>query len=245
MAKTVFLAILAALHSLALTGAVAAQSIRAAESALSDGNFAQAVELAKAVGTSGGYAFAAGSLALYGAYIAPDDRKGAVFRRAADLAEEAIRLDPANPEAHLQSAHAMGRYTRTISLPEVIRQGLAERVRDAIGKALELDPDLASAHLSMGTWHSEICGRGGILARTAFGASPQKAVAHYRKALQLEPDEKIVYLEYASGLLLIDSTKYRENARSLLRRGIGIAPKDALDRIIHEQLIRQLASLDA
>ena len=103
-----------AVACLLLAGTAAAQSIEAARAAQDEGRFIEAARLGEALGTSDGYALAAESLAIHGYYVAGEPEKEALFERAMGLAEEAIRLDPANPEARLQSAHAMGRYAQTI-----------------------------------------------------------------------------------------------------------------------------------
>ena len=86
---------------LLLAGAARAQSVEAARAAYAEGRFIHAAELAASLETSEGYALATRSLAIYSYYIARYDEKQALFDRAALLAREAIRLDPANPEALL------------------------------------------------------------------------------------------------------------------------------------------------
>ena len=77
-------------------------------------------------------------MAIHGYYVAGEPEKEALFERAMGLAEEAIRLDPANPEAHLQSAHAMGRYAQTIGAVKAIARGYAGKVRNAIERGPRL-----------------------------------------------------------------------------------------------------------
>ena len=112
MLKTALLALSTMLHLL-LAGTAAAQSLEAARAAQDEGRFIEAARLGEALGTADGYALAAESLAIHGYYVAKEPEKEALFERAMGLAEEAVRLDPVNPEAHLQSAHAMGRYAQT------------------------------------------------------------------------------------------------------------------------------------
>ena len=135
----------------------------------------------------------------------------------------------ANPEAHLQSAHAMGRYAQTIGAVKAIAQGYAGKVRKAIEEALALDPEMAGAHLSLATWHSETINGAGLAARLVFRASRKRALAHYERALELAPDEKLAYLEYALGLLLLKKKRDRGKAKDLLARAIETPSKDAYD----------------
>ena len=221
-----------------------ARSVEAPRTAYAEGRFIDAAELAAVLGTSEGYALAARSLSIHGYYVARDDEKQALFDRAARLAQEAIRLDPVNPEAHLELAHAMGRRAQTLGVLQAAGEGYAEKVRDAIKDALRLDPDMATAHLSLATWHAEAASNGGFVARALYGATEKDALAHYERALELAPDEKVVPVEYALGLLLLDDDENREQARGLLARAIEMPSKDALDRLVHRQAVERLASLD-
>ena len=242
MNKTALLAFATIVH-LPLAGPAAAQSLEAARAAQDEGRFIEAAKLAEEAGTSAGYALAAESLAIYGYYVAREPEKEALFERAMGLAEEAVRLDPANPEARLQSAHAMGRYAQTIGAVRALAKGYAGKVRQAIEDALARDPEMAGAHLSLATWHAETINGAGVAARLVFGASRKKALAHYERALDLAPDEKLAYLEYALGLLLLKKKKDRKTVRDLLARAIETPSKDAYDRILHELAVEKLESL--
>ena len=237
---------LACLHlgwCLLLAGAANGQSIEAARTALSEGRFVEAAEIAEALNTSDGYALAAEALAIHGHYLAPEDAKAELLDRAMQLGQEAIRKDTENPAAHLQHAHAMGRYTQAVGTLKVKRE-YAGRVRAALERALFLKPGLAEAHLSLGAWHAEAIRGGGFMARVLFGASGSEAVAHYKAALELAPDTKIVHAEYALGLLLLDRRRNLEKARSLLERARELPSRDAHDRIVHDRVVAKLTELD-
>lgn len=245
MIKAVFLTCLTIAHLLLLADAARAQSIEAARTAQAEGRFFEAAELAESLETSEGYALAAEALAIHSYYIAGDGEKQALFERAMQLAQEAIRSDAANPEAHFQAAHTMGRHGQAIGALKAASKGYAEKVREALESALRLDPDMASAHLSLATWHAEVIdGVGAFMAGAMYGARKKKALAHYARALELAPDEKVVVVEYALGLLLLDDAKYREQARDLFGRALELPSKDAYDRILHRRTVEKLAALD-
>lgn len=218
------------------------EPIGPARDAFREGRFIEAADLGEALGTSEGYALAAESLAIHGHYLAGEQQQAGLLDRAMRLAREAIRIDPENPRAHLQSAHAMGRYTQAIGTLKVKRDH-ARQVRAAIEQALVLDPELAEAHLSLATWHAEAITGGGFMARVLFGASGADAVRHYQAALALAPGEKIVHAEYAQGLLLLGERKNREEARRLLERAVELPAGDAHDRIVHDRAVARLAEL--
>lgn len=229
--------------SLLLTGAASGQSMDAARTALSEGRFLEAAEIGEALNTSDGYALAAEALAIHGHYLAAEDTRTELLGRAMQMGQEAVRSDSENPAAHLQHAHAMGRYTQAVGTLKVKRE-YAGRVRAALERALFLEPGLAEAHLSLGAWHAEAIRGGGFMARVLFGASGNDALAHYRAALELAPDAKIVHAEYALGLLLLDRRRHLEEARSLLERARELPARHAHDRIVHDRVIAKLAELE-
>ena len=215
----------------------------AARASLSEGRFVEAAEIGEALNTSEGYALAAEALAIHGHYLAAEETKAELLARAMKFGQEAIRRDSENPAAHLQHAHAMGRYTQAVGTLNVKRE-YAGQVRAALERALLLEPGLAEAHLSLGAWHAEAIRGGGFMARVLFGASGNDALAHYGAALELAPDAKIVHAEYALGLLLLDRRRHLEEARSLLERARELPARDAHDRIVHDRVVAKLAELD-
>lgn len=221
-----------------------ADGLEQAEAAYIEGRFLDAAKLGEALETSDGYALAADSLAVYGYYLAEDDDKQPLFERAMANAREAVQRDAANPEAHLQSAHAMGRYAQTIGVLEALNEGYAEKIREALDNALLLDPEMAPAHLSLAAWHAEIVGSAGFMADLLYGATEEDALMHYRKAFELAPDQKSVNLECAIGLLILDDEDYADQARGFLQRAIDLPGVDAYDGIVHERAVAILAELN-
>ncbi|MCY3639979.1 MAG: hypothetical protein OXH37_03080 [Gammaproteobacteria bacterium] len=228
-----------------LAGTVQADDpLAAARTAYADGRFLEAADLAQAVGTSAGYALAADCVAKHGFHLAADDEKDALYERAMRLAEEAVRLDPNNPEAHLQVAHAVGRYSEGFGPMKALREGYPRQVREAMETALALDPDMVGAEVSLGGWHAAVVGRAGGLMARMLGATRKKAIAHFDRGLELAPDLKEAYFEYANGLLAINPKRYRERARELLTQGIELPPQNAFEQILHDKAVERLATLD-
>ena len=245
MTKAPALACLTIACAALLASAANAQSIAAAHNAFAEGRFVKATELAKNLKTSEGYAFAAQSLAIHGYHLAKDDEKQTLLGHAAQLAEQAVQLDPGNPEAYLQLAHALGRYTQTVALTVALNEGYPEKVREALEEALRIEPDMAAAHFSLGSWHAEARHRGGIMAGILYGASPDEALAHFERALELAPRDKLALFQYAYGLLLLDRNSNHAQARDLLARAVEVPSKDAYNRITHESAVGLLEDLEA
>lgn len=226
------------------SASAAAESIEAARAAFSEGDYVGAADLGEALGTVSGHALAAEALAIYAHYLAEEEEKAPLLQRAMRSAETAIKLDPGSAEAHLQSAHATGRYSQLFAPMTAMREGYPKQVRASIERAVELDPDHFGAHLSLGSWHAEAIGKGGMMARALLGANGKTALAHFERAMALAPDRNVVLIEYASGLLMLERRKGRSEARDLLVRAIELPPQDAFQRILRQQAVERLATLD-
>ena len=238
--------LLACLAVAPLGGTAGAQPIEEAKSAYAEGRFADAARIGASLGTSEGYALAAGSLAIHGFYFAPDAEAETLLEEATALARKAIRVDPSNPDAYLRFVQAMGRHAQAIGSFEAINRGYAGKIREAAEKTLELDPESAAAHAALGAWHAEVvAAAGSFIARITHGARESDALAHFESALKHAPDTKFANLEYALGLLLLDEDEYRGKARKLLARAIELPAKDAYDRLLHKRAVERLKDLDA
>lgn len=205
----------------------------------------EAAELAESLETSEGYALAAQALAIHGHHFAKDDEQQTLLKHATKLGEEAVRADPQNPDARLQLAHALGRYTQSINLIEALDKGYPEKVREELEVAIRIEPDMAAAHFSLGSWHAQARHRGGIMAGILYGASVKDALAHFERALELAPDDKPTLYQYALGILLLDRNSNYGQARDLLTRAVRTPSKDAYDRIKHELAVTLLEDLEA
>ena len=229
--------------ALSLAGAVHADSLAAARTAYAEGRFLEAAALAEALGTSEGYVLASNSVERHGTHVAEKADRQALYERAMQLGQEAIRLDAANAWAHLQTAQAVGLYAETLG--GLKAAGYVGQVRDGMEKALELDPTLTDAAFSLGSWHAGVVDNaGGMIARMAYGATGRQAIAYFDRALELGPQVKEAHYEYAKGLLALNPRRNRERARELLNQAIALPPKDAVDRILHEKAVIRLAELD-
>ena len=244
MIKSSVRALAAGLCAIACAGVVAARSIDGMNAAFTAGDFVEVAEMADAVGTAEAYALAANSLSIYGHYVAEGDARLPLFERAMQLARKAVELDAGDPLAYFQLAHSMGRYSQQIGVGKALKGGYAEKVRDALDTALKLDPDFAPTHVSYATWHMELVQKGGFVAALAYGASRKKGIAHFERALALDPQLKVALHNYAVALLRINKTGNRDKAINLLARNIKIKPKNAFEKIIHQESVNQLAALE-
>ena len=220
-----------------------AQSPQAARTAYDEGDFLAAAELAAALNTSAGFALAANSLAVYGFHVAAERQREDIFARATDYGLEAVRLDPRNVDAHLQLAHAMGRYAQVAGVAEALGNRYVSRVRDAVETAAQLDPVSAMAHLGIATWHAETIDKAGFAARPLFGASRARALEHIDLALEYGPELKVVQLEAGNALLLLSKRRHRDRALRLLRAARELPNGNAWDEFLHQRALEMLADL--
>ncbi len=226
-----------------LAGAAHAESLATARTAYAEGRFLEAAALGEALGTSEGFVLASNSVERHGTHVAEKADRQALYERAMQLGQEAIRLDAANAWAHLQTAQAVGLYAESLGGLKAGRY--VGQVRDGMEKALELDPTLAAAAYSLGSWHAGVVDNAGrMIGRMAYGATGKQAIAYFERALELGPQVKEAHYEYAKGLLALNPRRNRERARELFNQAIALPPKDAVDRILHEKAVKRLAELD-
>lgn len=220
-----------------------AQSIDEAWSAYADGLFVEAADLAEALGTSEGYALAARSLAVYAYFEATEEEWEEVVERAMRMGEEAIKADSTNPDAHYQSAHAIGRYAQGMSAWTALRQGLAGKIRDPLEATLAIDPDYVDAILALGGWHADIAAEG-LIARRMYGGKKEEAVVLFERALELAPESKVVLHAYAIRLPFLDEENGTERAREMLEKAIGLPVRDEYENYVHLDVLDALDALN-
>ena len=139
--------------------------------------------------TAGGASRPTESLEAYDAYLRGNDyyNRGAElisvddYKIAAQMFEEAVRLDPdfAEAQARLSLTHG-ALYSRSTGLGDGARERLVA-ARTAAARALALDPDLALAHHARGNLYM------------ADERDPERALEQYRLALESQPSNAEVY----------------------------------------------------
>lgn len=220
-----------------------AQSMDDARTAFEEGRFLQAADLAEAFQSSEGYALAAQSLAAHGHFMATGDERKGFLERAMRLGEAAVRADSSNAEAYYQSAHAVGRYAQSVGKLTALRRGLAGKIRGLLEDTLAIRPDFAEAHMALGSWHAGIASAGRV-ARFIYKGNRKDAVIHYERALELEPDSKVILMEYALNLPELDREGGRERAGALLSKAAELPVLDAYGEFIQQDVLKALAELE-
>ena len=206
-----------------------------------EGEFEQAARLGESLRLAG-RCVASKATTVYANYLEPDSwRKLDLFESAAREAERAVAGMPDHANAHYLRAFALGRYSQGISVLVALSRGLGGKVKESLDRALELDPKHADAHIASGAYHAEIIDKvGGLVGGLTYGASKEEGLAHYRKAVELNPQSAIARIEYANGLLLMFGGGRRAEAERLYREAAEIKPADAMERLDVELAISLL-----
>jgi tetratricopeptide (TPR) repeat protein len=219
-----------------------AQSIEDANTAYADGRFVEAADIGEALGTSDGYTLAAKSLAVHAHYEASDEEFQEVIDRAMRMGEAAIAADPNNPDAHYQSAHAVGRYAQRVGAFTALREGLASKIRDLLEATLAIDPDYVDAMLGLGGWHADLDAEG-FLARRMYGGSKDEAITLFERALEMAPDSKVVLHAYAIRVPHLYGDDSIDRARAMLERALDLPVRDAYEEYVHFDVLDALDDL--
>lgn len=221
----------------------AAEKLQEAWRAFHRGEFRRAAEEGAKLGIAG-YAVANKAAGMYASYLEREGRaRLELLQEAADRAEEARRALPGHANSHYQLAYNLGRYSQGLSVVKALAEGLGTRIGKALERTLKLEPKHAEAHMASGTWNAEIVDKvGGLVAGLTYGASRDKALQHFRKALELEPKSAIARVEYAAGLLMLDRSKKAE-ARKLLAEAAKARPADAMEWLDAELAGKRLEEL--
>ena len=128
------------------------------------------------------------------------------FPKAVEYLEQAVALDPDFAQAYAVLAHT---YFVMGNLGQWDRDYAYNRMKEALDKALELDPNLPEAHVYLG------------LMRYIRDRDYAAAEASYRRALELDPDN--VYARYEYGYFLCNTGRPDE-ALAEYRRALELDP---------------------
>ena len=210
------------------------------------GKFLEAVELGANLGPLGAVA-ANKAVGVYSLYPKPsDDSVLALLEQAIERGEAAAQALPDYANAHYTLALVLGRYSQRISILRALAEGLGGRVRSHLDRTLGLEPEHAEGHIALGLYHAEIVAKlGGLAARLTYGASAAAAQQSFERAIELTPDSPIAMLEFARGLLLLDTSAHRERALELLKGAVNCEAEDAMERLDAKEARRLLAALKA
>lgn len=196
------------------------------------GEFHKAVQAGRKSGDAGVNA-AVKAQCVYANYLEQDPKaRLALFEEAAGWADERRGAAPEDANAHYLYAFALGRYGQGISVAKALTQGFGGKIRDALTRALELQPKHAEAATAFGAYQSEVIDKvGGVVAGLTYGAKKESALRHFEQAAKLCPHSPIVHIEHANGLILLFGKARIDDATRLYEKAAAADPADAMERL--------------
>lgn len=149
----------------------------------------------------------------------PDAQK-ALFQRAAELAQAAVGLNPADPKGHVQRAIAVGKLALYLGGKQKVE--MSNLVKAEAEKAIRLNPNEDLAFHVLGIWNREMAGLNWFLRKFAellYGkfpaASLDTAIDDLRHAAALAPNVVPHHVEL--GITLADARRWDEADKELER----------------------------
>lgn len=140
------------------------------------------------------------------------------FPRAIELLDEATRMDPQFAEGWAANAQA---HTLLPYYSNVSREGVSDRAEMMALRALEINPDLSTAHSVLGDVY-----------RDRYEWS--KAMVSYQRALSLNPDDVEANEQYAQ---MLWRARYFDEALKYSARAIELDPLSWLNLTVHATLL--------
>ncbi|OIP08188.1 MAG: hypothetical protein AUK49_12170 [Betaproteobacteria bacterium CG2_30_68_42] len=213
-------------------GAKAASALQEAWRLYHCGEFGKAAQAGLALGVPG-YTVANKAMVIYANSLETDEaRRLDLFQQVAQRCEEQRAAAPRWANAHYLYAYALGRYSQRISVAKALAQGLGGKIRDALTRTLELEPEHADAHIALGTWHAEVVEKvGAMVAGLTYGAKKDAALEHHRRAIELNPESAIARIEYADSLVRLFGKARMKEAETLYAEAARCTPADAMERL--------------
>jgi len=226
------------------TQAPPSASLEQARELFENGDFERAAAMARQCDVPGADALAARATLSQGDFHGTPATRRKIFLEAEADARRAIARDPNDPEGHLYLALALGFLGRVDGTLVAHFAGYADEARKEIDEALKLDPQSAWAYALDGGWNLEIARDGGLLGEQMYGASPEKGIAAFRKALALQPGNAAIAYQFALQLLAMGGAAHRTEALRVLVRSLEPEEENAVQRLARQRARRLKLALD-
>jgi hypothetical protein len=152
----------------------------------------------------------------------------ALYQEVSARAQEQLRTEPGNPNAHYLLAYSLGRYSQGISVTKALAQGLGNRIKSALETTIALQPQHADAHFALGVFHAEIIDKiGALIGAMTYGAKKDTSLQMFQRGFTLLPHSPIGLLEYAIALHMLEGETRQNEASTLCAHAAALKPVDA------------------
>jgi tetratricopeptide (TPR) repeat protein len=196
------------------------------------GEFQRAAQAGLATGGAG-ITVANKATAIHANYLEKKEKhKLDLFMEVAQRAEAQAAQEPKNANAWYWQAYALGRYSQGISVAKALAQGLGSKVKEALEKAIKLQPKHADAHVALGAFHAEVIDKvGSLIGGMTYGAKKDTGLKLFQEALKITPASAIAMIEYANGLVMLEGDRKMKEATRLYEQAAATKPFDAMERL--------------
>jgi tetratricopeptide (TPR) repeat protein len=166
---------------------------------------------------------------------------------AQGYAERAVTLAPNESEAYLSVAISHAKMVGFLGNKE--RMEASRQIKTAVDKSITLDPNKDLAWFILGCWHERLAEIGLVkrtLAVVLYGGGPlppatnEDAVKCFQKAIELNPDRLISYIELGRTYAQMGRA---EDARRLIEKGLAMPDVGKDDPEVKERGRATLAKL--
>jgi tetratricopeptide (TPR) repeat protein len=170
---------------------------------------------------------------IYANYLEKKEKaKLDLFMEVAERAQAQQASDPKNANAYYWQAYALGRYSQGISVAKALAQGLGGKVKEALEKAIKLQPKHADAHIALAAFHAEVIDKvGALIGGMTYGAKKDQGLKLFQEAIKLNPSSAIAMVEYANGLVMLEGDKKMKDATKLYEQAAACKAQDAMERL--------------
>ena len=197
-----------------------------------NGDFQKAAEAGLQAGGAG-ITVANKATSVYANYLEKKEKtKLELFLAVAQRAEAQATAEAKDPNAWYWQAYALGRYSQGISVARALAQGLGGKVKEALEKAIQLQPRHADAHIALGAFHAEVIDKvGSLIGGMTYGAKKEVGLKLFQDALKINPASPIGMIEYANALVMLEGERKMKEATKLYEQAAASKPVDAMERL--------------
>ncbi|MFC5500494.1 hypothetical protein ACFPOE_23330 [Caenimonas terrae] len=208
------------------------EAVLAAWALFHSGDFQQAAQAGLQAGGDG-ITVANKATCIYANYLEKKEKtKLDLLLEVAQRAEAQAAADARNPNAWYWQAYALGRYSQGISVARALAQGLGNKVKESLERAIKLQPRHADACIALGAFHAEVIDKvGSLIGGMTHGANKDTGLRLFQDGLKLNPGSAIAMIEYANGLVMLEGDRKMKEATKLYEQAAKSKPMDAKERL--------------
>ena len=203
------------------------------------GNYKNAIYISSKLNDIDAKIFHARSISVHAHFFLKDEVAKNKFLEAYEIVKKVSLEETLNADVYLEAAHALGRYGQKIGIMSAITEGIADRVKKYLDRALKIDNSHTLANLSKGLWHAEIINQAGkTLAKALYGASLKTARNHFSKAYNSGKKEISILYELSYGYYLLGEDEDLVIAKKYLKELSLIENKAHIEKLYKSKAIK-------